>query len=305
MMKDRYTIIDLGSNSFHMQTVTKSNNGFSVYAKSKQKVRLAAGLDEQHNLNAKTIQKGLDCLTRFKTELNTLKPDNILITATAALRLAKNKQDFIKPAEQILQQPINLISGLEEAKTIYKGVAFTEDCCAPLLVIDIGGASTELIIGRKNKIIIAQSLHMGCVTWLHRYFTDNQLSETNFNQAITNAQRVTAAIKQQYLSQGWLMTMGASGTIQAIQEINEKQKLSPEITLALLYQIKAQCISCESIEKLEINGLKASRKPVFASGLAILIALFETLDIKSMRRSKGALREGLISILFEESKAEA
>ncbi|MEH6454183.1 MAG: guanosine pentaphosphatase, partial [Psychromonas sp.] len=88
MIKDRYTIIDLGSNSFHMQTVTKSNNGFSVYAKSKQKVRLAAGLDEHHNLNAKTIQKGLDCLTRFKTELNTLQPTRILITATAALRLA-------------------------------------------------------------------------------------------------------------------------------------------------------------------------------------------------------------------------
>ena len=301
MNKDRYTIIDLGSNSFHMQTVTKHNNGFSVYAKSKQKVRLAAGLDEQHNLNAKTIQKGLDCLTRFKTELNTLKPANILITATAALRLANNKQDFIKQAEQILQLPINLISGLEEAKTIYKGVAFTENCSAPLLVIDIGGASTELIIGNKSEVIVADSLHMGCVTWLKRYFADKQLNDSNFNQAIANAQQVTAAIKQQYLSQGWSMTMGASGTIQAIQEINEKQKLSPEITLALLYQIKAQCIRCESIDKLEIAGLKASRKPVFASGLAILIALFETLEIESMQRSKGALREGLISILFTES----
>ncbi|HEY5716811.1 MAG TPA: guanosine pentaphosphatase [Psychromonas sp.] len=300
MTKNRYTIIDLGSNSFHMLTVEKCNNGFSVYAKSKQKVRLAAGLDEQHILNQETIQKGLDCLVNFKNELSLLQPVKILITATAALRLAENKQVFITQAEKILQQPINLISGLEEATTIYKGVAFTENITTPLLVIDIGGASTELIIGERSDIQIAHSLNMGCVTWLKRYFPENKLSENNFTAAIEAAKNVIKPYRDELLNQGWSAVMGASGTIQAIQEINHEQKLSSEINLQLLYQIKALCINCETIENLYIDGLKTSRKPVFPSGLAILIALFEALGIASMQRSKGALREGLISRLFAD-----
>ncbi|MGB5446334.1 MAG: guanosine pentaphosphatase [Psychromonas sp.] len=283
-----------------MLTVEKINNGFRVYAKSKQKVRLAAGLNEQQTLNQETIQKGLNCLTNFKNELNLLQPVKILITATAALRLAKNKQIFITQAEKILQHPINLISGLEEATTIYKGVAFTENISVPLLVIDIGGASTELIIGQESEIKIAQSLNMGCVTWLKHYFPENKLDENNFSTAIAAAKKVIKPYAQEYLDQGWSAAMGASGTIQAIQEINTKQKLSPEINLQRLYQIKALCIDCERIENLQIDGLLPSRKPVFASGLSILIALFETLHIASMQRSKGALREGLISILFAE-----
>jgi exopolyphosphatase/guanosine-5'-triphosphate,3'-diphosphate pyrophosphatase len=298
MIENRYTIIDLGSNSFHMLTVERINNGFSVYSKSKQKVRLAAGLDEQYNINQETIQKGLDCLTNFKNELNTLQPVKVLITATAALRLASNKQVFIKQAEKILQRPINLISGLEEARIIYKGVAFTENILFPLLVIDIGGASTELIIGEGTKVKIAHSLNMGCVTWLKRYFPDNQLNQENFRTAIEKAKNVIQPEVQKYLTQGWSFTMGASGTIQAVQEINKKQQLSAEINLQLLYQIKALCIKSGSIKNLHIDGLNSSRKLVFASGLSILIALFEMLAIPSVQCSKGALREGLISILF-------
>jgi len=301
MSKNRYTIIDLGSNSFHMLTVERTNNGFSVYSKSKQKVRLAAGLDEQNNINQETMQKGLDCLADFKNELRILQPVKILITATAALRLASNRQVFITQAEKILQRPINLISGLKEARIIYKGVAFTENISFPLLVIDIGGASTELIIGEGTRVKIAHSLDMGCVTWLKRYFPDNQLNETNFKNAIENAKKIIQPEAKQYLQQGWSRTMGASGTLQAVQEINKKQKLSAEINLQLLYQLKALCIKAETIENLHIAGLKSSRKPVFASGLCILIALFETLAIPSVQCSKGALREGLISILLSNS----
>jgi len=301
MSDNRYTIIDLGSNSFHMLTVEKSNNGFSIYAKSKQKVRLAAGLNEQQILDQATIQKGLDCLTHFKNELDLLRPKKMLITATAALRLAKNKQVFITQAEEILQQPINLISGLEEAATIYKGVAFTENITQPLLVIDIGGASTELIIGERNGIYLAHSLNIGCVTWSKRYFPENRLDEKNFMCAIEAAKNVIKPYADEYLNQGWSVAMGASGTIQAIQEINTKQALSPDINLALLYQLKTLCVDCKTVENLCINGLKSSRKPVFASGLSILIALFEMLEIESMQRSKGALREGLVSILLADS----
>ncbi len=302
MKKNHYTIIDLGSNSFHMLTVTKTGNSFSVFSKNKQKVRLAGGLDAQHNLTQATMKRGWACLQQFSEQLAALQPAKVLVTATAALRLANNKALFIERAESILGQPIKLISGIEEAETIYRGAAFTEQIAEQLLVIDIGGASTELIIGKGQNILLAESLHMGCVTWLNRYFADQQLNQHNFNAAINAAKAVIQPHQENYKQQGWSLAMGASGTIQATQEINEKQQISTELTLALLNTIKQQCISCANINSLKIEGLLASRTPVFASGLAILIALFETLDISTLKRSKGALREGLISILLEESK---
>ncbi|MCW8994614.1 MAG: guanosine pentaphosphatase [Psychromonas sp.] len=302
MNKNHYTIIDLGSNSFHMLTVTRVDNGFSVHSKSKQKVRLASGLDAQHNLNPAIMEQGWACLQQFSEELTQLQPCKIMVTATAALRLAKNKLDFINKAQTILGQPIKLISGIEEAKTIYRGVAFTEQISEQLLVIDIGGASTELIIGKGKDILLAKSLDMGCVTWLNRYFADQKLNNDNFRAAINGAKDEIKPQIQNYTNLSWTVAMGASGTIQAIQEINKKQQISKELTLPLLNTLKQLCISCGTINSLKIDGLKSSRIPVFASGLAILIALFESLNIKSIKPSKGALREGLISILFEDSE---
>lgn len=300
MIDKRYTIIDLGSNSFHMLTVTKEEDGFSVYSKTKQKVRLASGLDVNNNLNPRTIKTALNCLQTFRDELNTLKPEKILITATAALRLANNKQHFIQQAERILQYPINLISGIEEAKTIYRGVAYTEKSQKQLLVIDIGGASTELIIGKGKHVLKAKSLHMGCVTWLNNFFSDNQLNNDNFSRAILHAKAIIQPHMKNYQELKWSLCMGASGTIQAVNEVNSKQQLEKHITLSLLNKIKQQCIDSQQIDELIIDGLKESRKAVFASGLAILIALFESLEIEIITLSKGALREGLISLLLEK-----
>ncbi|MEI6896282.1 MAG: guanosine pentaphosphatase [Psychromonas sp.] len=300
MTSARYTIIDLGSNSFHMLTVTKIEDGFSVFSKKKQKVRLASGLDEHNNLSQSTIDSGLQCLQSFRAELDNLQPLKIMITATAALRLANNKQLFISQAEKILQHPIHLISGIEEAKTIYRGVAFTEQLQKQVLVIDIGGASTELVIGQGHDVLKAQSLHMGCVTWLNNYFADKKLNEKNFSNAINQAKKIMTPHIANYQALGWSLCMGASGTIQAINEINTQQQLDNELTLLLLNKIKMQCIASKKIESLIIDGLKDSRKPVFASGLAILIAVFECLQVTAIQPAKGALREGLISILFND-----
>lgn len=300
MIDKRYTIIDLGSNSFHMLTVTKEEDGFSAFSKTKQKVRLASGLDVNNNLNPTTIKTALNCLQTFRDELDTLQPEKILITATAALRLANNKQTFIQQAERILQYPIKLISGIEEAKIIYRGVAFTEQSQEQLLVIDIGGASTELIIGQGKHVLKAESLHMGCVTWLNNFFSDNQLNNDNFSRAIHRAKEIIQPHVKNYQELNWSFCMGASGTIQAVNEVNSKQQLKPHLTLSLLNQIKQQCIDSQQIDELIIDGLKESRQAVFASGLAILIALFESLGIEKITLSKGALREGLISILLEK-----
>ncbi|MCG6202241.1 guanosine pentaphosphatase [Psychromonas antarctica] len=301
MPENRYTIIDLGSNSFHMLTVLKTDNGFSVFSKSKKKVRLATGLDAKQNLSTETMVSGWSCLQQFRDELDQIKPCKILVTATAALRIAKNRQIFIKKAETILQHPIKLISGIEEATTIYRGVTYTEKITKKMLIIDIGGASTELIIGKGNDILLAKSLNMGCVTWLNQYFADGNLNSNNFNNAVYMAKKVIAPQVKNYIEQGWSITMGASGTIQAVREINNKQQINKELTLDLLNKMKKMCIGCENIHALSIDGLKKSRIPVFASGLAILIALFESLNIKSLTPSKGALREGLISTLLENT----
>jgi len=296
--EQHYTIIDLGSNSFHMLTVSKQGNGFNIVSKHKQKVRLAAGLDGQHQLDLSTMEKGWSCLRHFRTLLDEIQPVCILITATAALRIAENSEQFLNKAETILQHPINLISGIQEAKTIFKGVSFTENTDKELLVMDIGGASTELILGQKNNVHVANSLNIGCVTWLDHYFADGQLNEYNFHNAINAAKQVISTVKSQYIDQQWQLSLGASGTIQAMNEINQAQKITETLSYELLQQIKQQCINCQSLATLTITGLKASRAPVLASGLAILIAIFESFELNAMQLSKGALREGLISMMF-------
>ncbi|MDN2664607.1 guanosine pentaphosphatase [Psychromonas sp. 14N.309.X.WAT.B.A12] len=298
MTAARYTIIDLGSNSFHMLTVSKQGNGFNVVSKHKQKVRLAAGLNGDKQLDQTTMQRGWACLENFRLLLDQIKPVTVLITATAALRIAVNSEEFIKVAEKILGHPINLISGVQEAKTIFKGVSYTEQTDKKLLVIDIGGASTELVLGQGNHVHIANSLNIGCVTWLSHYFADQQLNKYNFNNAINAARQVISTVKTQYSAFDWELTLGASGTIQAVNEVNQAQQLSDSLSFELLQQIKQQCIACKTIEQLDIVGLEASRAPVFTSGLAILIALFESLNIQQMQLSNGALREGLISMMF-------
>jgi len=298
MTEARYTIIDLGSNSFHMLTVSKQGNGFNVVSKHKQKVRLAAGLNGDKQLDQTTMQRGWACLENFRLLLDQIKPVTVLITATAALRIAVNSQEFIDVAEKILGYPINLISGVQEAKTIFRGVSYTEQTDKKLLVIDIGGASTELVVGQGHQVHIANSLNIGCVTWLSHYFADQQLNEYNFNNAINAARQVISTVKTQYSAFDWQLTLGASGTIQAVNEVNQEQQLSNSLSFELLQQIKQQCIACNTIEQLNITGLKASRMAVFASGLAILIALFESLNIQQMQLSNGALREGLISMMF-------
>jgi exopolyphosphatase/guanosine-5'-triphosphate,3'-diphosphate pyrophosphatase len=298
MTAARYTIIDLGSNSFHMLTVTKQENGFNVVSKHKQKVRLAAGLNGDKQLDQATMEKGWKCLENFRLLLDQIQPVCVLITATAALRIAVNNQQFLSKAEQILNYPINLISGIQEAETIFKGVSYTEKTNKELFVLDIGGASTELVLGQGNHVHVANSLNIGCVTWLSHYFADDLLNEYNFNNAINAARQVISTVKSQYIAFDWELTLGASGTIQAISEINQIQQLETSITIELLQQIKQQCIQCKTIKMLKITGLEESRVPVFASGLAILIAIFESLNIHSMQRSNGALREGLISMMF-------
>lgn len=298
--KNVYAVIDLGSNSFHMLIAKSIAGGLQTIGRVKRKVRLAAGLDENNVLSTEAMQRGWECLALFAERLQDIPQKNITIVATATLRLASNADVFKHKAEQILGHKINVISGELEAKTIYKGVAHTSACSGKQLVIDIGGASTEVVIGQGFDALHYKSLHMGCVTFLERYFKDQKLSNENFAAAIKAASEVVAEIVDEYQATGWQIASGASGTVQAIQEIMVAQNQDELLTLDKLLAIKEQSVQFETIADLELPGLSEERRLVFVSGLAILIALFESLDIKQMGLARGALREGVLYSMVPE-----
>ncbi|BFT28999.1 guanosine-5'-triphosphate,3'-diphosphate diphosphatase [Alteromonas sp. D210916BOD_24] len=289
-----YAAVDLGSNSFHMVIVHVVNGSVQIIGKIKQKVRLAAGLDENLALDDISMERGWQCLQVFSERLQDIPPSNIKIVATATLRLATNAHVFIRKAEQILNHKLEVISGEEEARQIYLGVAYTSANQGNSLVIDIGGASTEIIIGNDMQPIHLKSLDMGCVTFMERYFENGALTQHNFNQAKQAAKDLISDVADAFLCFDWENCLGASGTPQAITEILVAQGISDAIRLDYLYHLEKQCIDCEDIKTLNIDGLEESRKAIFPSGLAILISLFESLNIQYMNISGGALREGLI-----------
>ncbi|MDC0612685.1 guanosine-5'-triphosphate,3'-diphosphate diphosphatase [Vibrio sp.] len=295
-----YAAIDLGSNSFHMLVVRHIDGSVQTMAKIKRKVRLAAGLNERNELSVEAMQRGWDCLALFAERLQDIPQENIRIVGTATLRTAVNVDVFLSKANRILGYDINVIPGEEEAATIYKGVAHTSGGMGRRLVVDIGGASTELIIGEGFEAKALTSLKMGCVTWLEKYFKDRQLTEANFRYAIEAAKQTLLPILEQYQSLGWNVCVGASGTVQALQEIMLAQGMDEVITLSKLKRLQQQAMMADHLEELEIVGLTLERALVFPSGLSILIAIFESLSIDAMTLAGGALREGLVYEMVNE-----
>ncbi len=299
-----YAAIDLGSNSFHMLVVRHIDGSVQTMAKIKRKVRLAAGLDEHNALSLEAMQRGWDCLSLFAERLQDIPKENIRIVGTATLRTATNVDEFLAKANQILGHDIEVISGEEEAATIYKGVAHTSGGSGRRLVVDIGGASTELIIGEGFEAKALTSLKMGCVTWLERHFKDRQLTASNFNNAIQAAKDTLQPMLEQYTQIGWDVCVGASGTVQALQEIMLAQGMDEVITHSKLKRLQKQAMRADHLEELEIEGLTLERALVFPSGLSILIAIFELLEIDSMTLAGGALREGLVYEMVDELKQD-
>lgn len=298
---NHYAVVDLGSNSFHLLIIRLHDNEIKTVNKVKRKVRLAAGLNEHNELSIDALERGLDCLRLFDKHLATIPLSNIRIVATATLRIAKNRNDFLNKANKILPLAIKLLSGKQEAETIYSGVAHSckTNLAQKRLVIDIGGASTELIIGQGFTTNKAISLNFGCVSFREKYFTNGQLTEDNFAAAINAASRIIKPISANFIKLGWQSVVGSSGTIQALTEILSYRQQETIITANFLQEIKGVLIDCKSIDAIAINniafkGLRADRSPVLASGLCILIALFNCLQLKELKLSTGALREGLL-----------
>lgn len=297
-----YAAIDLGSNSFHMWIVREVAGSVQTLAKIKRKVRLAAGLNSQNELSEEAMQRGWDCLSLFAERLQDIPTDKIRIVGTAALRTAVNADTFLSKAKDILGHRVEIIPGEEEARIIYQGVAHTSGGCGKRLVVDIGGASTEVIIGEGFDASALTSLKIGCVTWLERYFKDRYLTAENFDAAINAAKSAIEPIVEPYHKLGWETCVGASGTVQALQEIMLAQGMDEIITLQKLKRMQRQAMQYERLEDLDIEGLTLERALVFPSGLSILIAIFESLNIQSMTLAGGALREGMVYEMMSQMR---
>ncbi len=298
--------IDLGSNSFHMVVGRTTYGEIRTLDKLGEKVQLAAGLDNKNNLSEEAQERALACLQRFAQRLRGIPPEAIQVVGTNALRIAKNARVFTRKAEEILGAPVEIIAGREEARLVYLGVAHTQsDDAGRKLVIDIGGGSTEFIIGERFETQALESLHMGCVSFRECYFSNGEITEKNMQEAITHASRELLNIQHRFQTLGWQASIGSSGSIKSIALAIETLGLSKDgITAQSLSQLKAHVISLGHIDQLQNIGIKTDRLTIFPSGLAILCACFEVLSIDIMTVADGALREGLLYDMIGRIKHE-
>lgn len=287
--------IDLGSNSFHMVVARVVDEDLQLISRHKQRVHLADGLDHEMNLSHSAMERGLECLAMFAERLQGFDPDNVRIAATHTLRQARNAHLFLQRAKQVLPFPIEIIPGEEEARLIYLGVAHTQLEVSSKLVVDIGGGSTELIIGNDFEPELLNSKQMGCVNFTSRFFANGKITKKNINKAITACEQKLESIASSYRKKGWQIAYGSSGSIKAIREvligIGFEDGL---ITLNRLSTLIEMLCSFDSIDDIQLQGLSDERKPVFTAGVAILTAIFQTLKLSEMHYSDGALREGLL-----------
>jgi exopolyphosphatase/guanosine-5'-triphosphate,3'-diphosphate pyrophosphatase len=288
--------VDLGSNSFHMIVAQVVGGRLQVVDRMREMVRLAAGLDAQNCLTDAVFAKALECLRRFGQRLGGLPSGSVRAVGTNTLRKARNRAQFIVLAEQALGHRIDVIAGREEARLIYLGVSHSlEDGGERRLVIDIGGGSTELILGRQFKPENMDSLHIGCVQMSGRFFNDGVIDLPRMRAAEIVALQELESITTRYRTLGWDSSIGASGTILAIQAIVAQQGWSADaISASALRRLRNALITVGQVDKLPGLGVQAERTPVFPGGVAILSAAFEALGIERMRAATGALREGLL-----------
>ncbi|MDR0805781.1 MAG: exopolyphosphatase [Enterobacteriaceae bacterium] len=288
--------VDLGSNSFHMVIARVVNGALQVLGRLKQRVHLADGLDKDNYLSEEAMERGLNCLALFAERLQGFSPDSVRIVGTHTLRLAVNGPEFLQRAKMIMPYPIEIISGQEEARLIYMGVAHTQQEKGRKLVIDIGGGSTELVIGEDFTPILAESRRMGCVSFSKQFFPDDVISKQNFQKAQLAAEQKLENLAWQYRLKGWQYAMGASGTIKAVHNIiiNELDEGDGIITPERLERVVNLVLKFKSFDSIDLAGLSSDRQNVFVPGLAILCGVFNALAIKELRLSDGALREGVL-----------
>ena len=293
--------LDLGSNSFHLIVAHETNGRLQVVDRIKEMVRLAEGLGGGNCLAAPVARRAMVCLERFGQRLRYLQRDNVRVVGTNTLRKARDSAQFIDKAQAALGHPVEVISGREEARLIYLGVSHDlEDNHDRRLVIDIGGGSTELILGRRFQPETMESLYIGCVELTHRFFGDGQLTEKSVRAAINHCRQELQAVRSQYRSLGWDVAIGASGTILAVRKVLAELQGDPAaaITARGIKALITRLMEARHIDNLCLPGLSEERRAIFPGGVAALAAVVTALRLRTLQVSQGALREGLLHDLL-------
>lgn len=287
--------IDLGSNSFHLIIARTEHGEIRPIQTLSEKVQLGAGLTKSQ-LAQSAMDRGLACLTRFSQLLESIEPDRVRVVGTNALRQARNRRAFTSAAEEVLGIPVDVVYGREEARLIYLGVAHTlADDGQSRLVVDIGGGSTEFIIGQQFEPLVLESLQLGCVSYAEAFFPDGKISREQFNRAYDCAVSEVSHIRKRYQPDQWREAVGSSGTLRAIEILIQHQGWRDDgIDRASLHRLRDELLRFDNAMDIDLGGLNDKRRMVITAGVAITLAIFEQLEITVMRTSEGALREGVV-----------
>ncbi len=296
-MPETVAAIDLGSNSFHMIVARLEESGtLSIIDRLRQNVRLGGGLGKDGLIDEAAQKRAFECLETFAQRISGLPPSTVRVAGTNTLRVAENARSFVEKAETILNHSIEIIAGREEARLIYLGVAHglaTKE--GKRLVIDIGGGSTEFIVGHGMKPLRRESLYTGCVSASKRFFDDGKISKKAMKAAETEAALTLFPQAADFKAGRWDEAIGCSGTIKAIANIVQEQGWCLDgISYKSLQKLRSALISAKHVDKLHLAGLSDNRKPVIAGGLSVLLAIFKTLNIEQMQVSEQSMREGLL-----------
>jgi exopolyphosphatase/guanosine-5'-triphosphate,3'-diphosphate pyrophosphatase len=302
----RLAAVDLGSNSFRLEIGQLAGPHWQRVEYLKETVRQGNGLDANRNLSVAAMQRGWDCLARFGERLAGFTRSEVRAVATQTLREARNRDTFLERGSQLLGFPIDVVSGTEEARLIYQGVAhLLPPSDERRLVVDIGGRSTELILGQGLAARTMASFAVGSVAWSTRYFPDGTLSADSFAHAEVAAQSVLEEAVQAYPRQAWDIAYGSSGTAGAVGAIlaglGGPKGIIERPTLDVLY---ARLVRAGHVDRIEMDGLKEDRKPVIGGGLSVLRAVFDVLRIDRMQVAQGALRQGVLFDLLDREQPQ-
>jgi exopolyphosphatase / guanosine-5'-triphosphate,3'-diphosphate pyrophosphatase len=298
--------VDLGSNSFRLEISRFVQGQIQPVVYLKEPVRQGGDLDADRNLNPAAIERGLKCLARFGESLKGFPKQHVRAVATQTLREARNRDEFLTLARKALGYNIEVISGAEEARLIYQGVSrYLPQSDERRLVIDIGGRSTEFILGQHFTAQTTDSLRVGSVAWSLKYFPNGDLSEKNFDRAVIAAESFLDVITESFGKKNWDIAYGASGTVGAIADILFYQGYRENyVNRKGLEWLRNELIYAKSADRLRLNGLKDDRKPVIAGGLSVLLAIFDLLEMDEIHVAKGSLRHGLIFDMVAEDTDE-
>jgi len=301
-----YAAVDLGSNSFHLMVARYIGGRVDIIDKVKERVALAEGLGADLRIDEKAQQRGLDCLALFAERLQAVPDARVRVVGTSTLRRAKNASEFIERAVRVLGHPIEVIPGVEEARLVFVGAASVLPSRGRRLLIDIGGGSTEVVLGEGRQAEHTDSLHMGCVNFTEGFFPDGKISPDRFRAASFAARLELEPLNREIADQEWQEAVGTSGTIEAIATIAKAAGWSGRrLSREGLFEVRDAVLEAKNVDAIDLPELSDKRRPVLPGGVAILCAFFEVFSLDEIRPCDGALRDGVVEELLGRDHVES